>query len=156
DYLSPEAERDNLPAFQQGLAETGYVEGRNVVVEYRWAENHDDRLPALATDLVRRRVAVIIALGTPGALAAKAATQTIPIVFRAGSDPVEIGLVASFNRPAGNITGIANLSGAIVSKRLALLHELLPTVMIATLVNPGNPRFTQAETRDLQAAAGVL
>jgi putative ABC transport system substrate-binding protein len=138
------------------LAETGYVEGRNVVVEYRWAENHDDRLPALAADLVRRGVAVIIALGTPGALAAKAATQTIPIVFRAGSDPVEIGLVASFNRPAGNITGIANLSAYIVSKRLALLHELFPAATIATLVNPGNPRFTQVEIRDLQAAASVL
>jgi putative tryptophan/tyrosine transport system substrate-binding protein len=153
---SPETEREALPAFQQGLAETGYVEGRNVVVEYGWAENHNDRLPALAADVVRRRVAVIVALGTASALAAKAATQTIPIVFRVGNDPIEMGLVASFNRPGGNITGIANLSGPVVSKRLALLHELLPAVMIATLVNPTNPRFTEAETRDLQAAASVL
>jgi putative ABC transport system substrate-binding protein len=156
DSRSPEAERESVPAFRQGLAEIGYVEGRNVVVDYRWAENDIDRLPALAADLVRRRVAVIVALGTTSALAAKAVTQTIPIVFRAGSDPVEIGLVATFNRPAGNLTGVANFSGSMVSKRLALLHELLPSVMIATLVNPANPRFAQIETRDLQAAAGVL
>ena len=156
DSQSPEAARESVAAFQQGLAETGYIEGGNVSVEYRWAENHDDRLPALAADLVRRRVAVIIALGTPSALAAKAAIQAIPIVFRVGTDPVEIGLVASFNRPAGNLTGIANLATNIVSKRLALLHELLPAVMFATLVNPANPRFAQIETRDLQAAAGVL
>jgi putative ABC transport system substrate-binding protein len=156
DSQSPESARESVPAFQQGLAETGYVEGRNVIVEYRWAENQADRLPALAADLVRRRVAVIVALGTPSALAAKAAIQTIPIVFRVGTDPVEIGLVASFNRPAGNLTGIANLSANIVSKRLSLLHELLPAVMFAMLVNPANPRFAQIETRDLQAAAGVL
>jgi putative tryptophan/tyrosine transport system substrate-binding protein len=156
DSQSPEAARESVPAFKQGLAETGYVEGRNVAVEYRWAENDSDRLPALAADLVRRRVAAIVALGTPSALAAKAAIQTIPIVFRVGADPVEIGLVASFNRPGGNLTGIANVGAYIVSKRLALLHELLPTVMIATLVNPANPRFAQIETRDLQAAAGVL
>jgi hypothetical protein len=142
--------------FLQGLKETGYVEGQNVAVEYRWAENHDDRLSPLAADLVRRRVAVIVALGATTALAAKAATQTIPVVFRVGVDPVEIGLVASFNRPAGNLTGIANLSGPIVSKRLALLRELIPAATIATLVNSANPGFAQIETRDLQAAAGVL
>jgi putative ABC transport system substrate-binding protein len=156
DLQSPEAARESVPAFQQGLAETGYVEGRDVTVEYRWAENHIDRLPVLAADLVRRRVTVIVAVSTASALAAKPATQTIPIVFRVGSDPVEIGLVATFNRPAGNLTGIANLSTGIVSKRLALLHELFPAGMIATLVNPANPRFAQIETRDLQAAAGVL
>jgi putative ABC transport system substrate-binding protein len=156
DSRSPETEREGVPAFQQGLAGIGYVEGRNVIVEYRWADNHDDRLSALAADLVRRRVAVIVALGTTTALAAKAATQTIPIVFRVGVDPVEIGLVASFNRPAGNLTGIANLSGPIVSKRLALLRELIPAATIATLVNSANPSFAQNETRDLQAAAGVL
>src|SRR6516225_8575325 len=143
-------------AQQAAMPVIGYVEGRNVIVEYRWADNHDDRLPALAADLVRRRVAVIVALGTPSALAAKAAIQTIPIVFRVGTDPVEIGLVTSFNRPAGNLTGIANLATNIVSKRLALLHELLPAVMFATLVHPANPRFAQIETRDLLAAAGVL
>jgi putative ABC transport system substrate-binding protein len=156
DSRSPETEREGVPAFQQGLAEIGYVEGRNVIVEYRWADNHDDRLSALAADLVRRRVAVIVALGTTTALAAKAATQTIPIVFRVGVDPVEIGLVASFNRPASNLTGIANLSGPMISKRLALLHELLPTATIAALVNPANPSYARIETRDLQAAASVL
>jgi putative tryptophan/tyrosine transport system substrate-binding protein len=142
--------------FFQGLKEAGYVEGQNVAVEYRYAVNQYDRLPALAADLVRRRVAVIVALGTPSALAAKTAIQTIPVVFRVGTDPVEIGLVASFNRPGSNLTGIANVGAYIVSKRLALLHELLPAVMIATLVNPANPNYAQAETRDLQAAAGVL
>jgi putative ABC transport system substrate-binding protein len=138
------------------LAEIGYVEGRNVIVEYSWAENHDDRLSPLAADLVRRRVAVIVALGTTSALAAKAATQTIPIVFRVGVDPVEIGLVASFNRPEGNLTGIANLSAPMISKRLALLHELLPAATIAALVNPANPSYARIETRELQAAASVL
>ena len=142
----------DLPAFQQGLAET--------LRAAMWSSSTAGRR-TMTTGCQRSQPissadAWLIALGTPGALAAKAATQTIPIVFRAGSDPVEIGLVASFNRPAGNITGIANLSGAIVSKRLALLHELLPTVMIATMVNPANPRFTEIETRDLQAAASVL
>ena len=157
DLQSPEAARESVPAFQQGLAETGYVEGRDVTVEYRWAENHIDRLPVLAADLVRRRVTVIVAVSTASALAAKPATQTIPIVFRVGSDPVEIGLVATFNRPAGNLTGIANLSTGIVSKRLALLHELVPGITsIAMLVNPANPSLLQAETKDLQSAAHVL
>jgi putative ABC transport system substrate-binding protein len=139
------------------LAEIGYVEGRNVIVEYRWAENDNDRLSALAADLVRRHVAVIVAATTSSALAAKAATQTIPIVFRVGVDPVEIGLVASFNRPAGNLTGIANLSSYIATKRLALLHELLPAIAsIAILVNPANPDYAQAETKALQSAAHVL
>ena len=119
DGQSLESVQERLPAFRKGLAETGYVEGRNVIVEYRWAENDYDRLSALAAELVRRRVAVIVAVNTSSALAAKAATQTIPIVFRAGSDPVEIGLVASFNRPAGNLTGVAILSGDMTSKRLA-------------------------------------
>jgi putative tryptophan/tyrosine transport system substrate-binding protein len=154
---SPEAARELLLAFRRGLAETGYVEGRNVIVEYLWAENDNDRLPALAADLVRRRVALIVAVTTSSALAAKAATQTIPIIFSMGGDPVALGLVASFNRPAGNLTGIANLSGVLAPKRLALLHELLPAVAsIAMLVNPANPNYTQAETKDLQSAAHVL
>ena len=154
---SPEAARELLPAFRRGLAETGYVEGRNVIVEYRWAENDNDRLSALASNLVRRRVAVIVAVTTSSALAAKAVTQTIPIVFSMGADPVEIGLVASFNRPAGNLTGIANLSSYIATKRLALLHELLPAIAsIAILVNPANPDYAQAETKALQSAAHVL
>jgi putative tryptophan/tyrosine transport system substrate-binding protein len=143
--------------FLQGLKETGYVEGQNVAVEYRFAENQYDRLPALAADLVRRRVAVIVAYTTNTALAAQAATRTIPIVFSMGSDPVALGLVASLNRPTGNLTGVATLSGDIAPKRLALLHELVPSIAsIAMLVNPANPSFVQAETKDLQSAARVL
>ena len=157
DGQSPEAARERLPAFRKGLAETGYVEGRNVIVEYRWAENDNDRLSALAADLVRRRVAVIVAATTSSALAAKAATQTIPIVFNMGSDPIALGLVTSLNRPTGNLTGVAILGADIAPKRLALLHELVPAVAsIAMLVNPSNPKFFQAETKDLQSAAHVL
>jgi putative ABC transport system substrate-binding protein len=154
---SPESEREVLPAFRKGLAETGYVEGRNVIVEYRWAENDYDRLSALAADLVRQRVAVIVTGTTSSTLAAKAATQTIPIVFRIGSDPVGLGLVASLNRLSGNLTGVAVLAGDIAPKRLALLHELVPRIAsIAMLVNPANPSYVQAETKDLQSAAHVL
>jgi putative ABC transport system substrate-binding protein len=157
DGQSPESVREVLPAFRRGLAETGYVEGRNVIVEYHWAENDNDRLSALAADLVRRHVAVIVASTTSSALAAKAATQTIPIVFRIGSDPVTLGLVASLNRPAGNLTGVAILAGYIAPKRLALLHELVPAIAsIAMLVNPANPSYVQAETKDLQSAVHVL
>lgn len=157
DFESAGAARATLPAFQRGLADTGYVEGRNVLVEYRWAEGHYDRLPELAADLVRRQATVIVALTTGSAFAAKVATQTIPVVFRIGSDPVEVGLVASLNRPGGNITGVTNLSAEITAKRLALLHELLPAVTsIALLVNPANTNYTQAETRDLQSATHAL
>jgi putative ABC transport system substrate-binding protein len=157
DGQSPESAQEVLPAFRKGLAETGYVEGRNVTIEYRWAENDNDRLSALAADLVRRHVAMIVAATTSSALTAKAATQTIPIVFRIGSDPVALGLVASLNRPTGNLTGVAVLAGDIAPKRLALLHELVPTITsIAMLVNPANPRLFQAETKDLQSAAHVL
>jgi putative tryptophan/tyrosine transport system substrate-binding protein len=157
DFQSRESTREAIPAFQQGLAETGYVEGRNVVIEYHWAEGNHDRLQGLAADLVRRQVAVIAAVTTPSALAAKAATQTIPVVFRIGSDPVELGLVAGFNRPAGNVTGVALLAADITAKRLGVLHELVPAVAsIAMLINPDNPIYAHAETRDLQSAARGL
>jgi putative tryptophan/tyrosine transport system substrate-binding protein len=145
-----------LSPFRRGLNETGYVEGQNVAIEYRWAEGQNDRLAALAADLVRRQVAVIVAAAAPPAVAAKAATTTIPIVFVLGIDPVQFGLVGSLNRPGGNITGIAILSTELSSKRLDLLHQLLPTApVVAVLVNPTNPR-TEPETRSLQDAAHSL
>jgi putative tryptophan/tyrosine transport system substrate-binding protein len=159
-YLSAgslDPNREVVAAFQRGLSEIGYVEGRNLAVEYRWAEDHDDQLPALAADLIRRQVAVIVAIPTLAALAAKATTESTPIVFSVGSDPVAIGLVASLNRPGGNLTGISNLLFAVVAKRLQLLHELVPTApSIAYLVNPTNPVFAEPETRELQGAARTL
>jgi putative tryptophan/tyrosine transport system substrate-binding protein len=147
-----------LRAFHQGLKETGHVEGENVAIEYRWAENQNDRLPALAADLVRRRVTVITAAGsTPAALAAHAATTTIPIVFGIGTDPVQLGLVTSLSRPGGNITGVSTLSLEVGAKRLELLREVVPTATtMALLVNPTSPALSEPATRDLQAAARAL
>jgi putative tryptophan/tyrosine transport system substrate-binding protein len=137
---SPDLVADRLRAFRLGLAETGYTEGQNVGIEYRWAENQDYRLPALAAELVVRRVVVIFAGGSVPALTAKAATTTIPIIFSIGEDPVQAGLVASLNRPGGNVTGASNLTVEVVAKRLELLHKLVPTApILAALVNPANP-----------------
>jgi putative ABC transport system substrate-binding protein len=152
----PDHFTDRLRYFRQGLSEMGYVEGRNVEIEYRWAEDQYDRLPALAADLVRRRVAVIVSIGTPAALAAKAATTTIPIVFATSDDPVELGLVASLNRPAGNLTGTAGLATEMAPKRLQLLHELLPNAtLFGVLADPSFPT-TPSVIADLRAAARTL
>jgi putative ABC transport system substrate-binding protein len=154
---APETSAAFVAAFRKGLSEQGFSEGHNVAIEYRWANNEPERLPGLASDLVRRRVAVIVAPGTSAAvLAAKAATKTIPIVFRTGGDPVELGFVASLNRPGGNITGINAMSLEVGTKRLGLLHELLPgAARFAVLFNPNDPNAAQY-TKDLQVAASAI
>jgi len=145
-----------VTSFRQGLKEAGYVDGYNVAIEFRWAEGHYDQLPAMAADLVRRQVTVIVTGGTPAAFAAKEATSTIPTVFSVGIDPVQLGLVGSLNRPGGNVTGTAVLTVELGAKKLEMLHELLPTAAaIALLVNPTNPNV-ESETRVVQDAARLL
>jgi putative ABC transport system substrate-binding protein len=153
---SPETAASDVAAFRRGLGETGYVEGRNVAIEYRWAEGRNDRLPGLAADLVGRRAAVIAAISTPPALAAKAATSTIPIIFTTAADPVEARLVTSLNRPGGNLTGVTTLNLELGPKRLELLREMIPAAtIIALLVNPTN-LIAETQSRDLRAAARSL
>jgi ABC-type uncharacterized transport system substrate-binding protein len=155
---SPETNMDRLRGFHRGLKETGYVEGENVTIVYRWAENQIDRLPELTADLVRRQVAVIAAVGgAASVLAAKAATTTIPIVFNINEDPVRLGLVASLARPGGNLTGINFLSGELVAKRLELLHELVPAATrLAVLVSPVTATNTETTLRSVQSAARAI
>jgi putative ABC transport system substrate-binding protein len=154
---SPAAFASRVRAFRQGLGETGYAEGRNVAIEFRWAEGQHNRLSALAADLVSRQVAVIVAPGgAPAALAAKSATTTIPIVFEMGADPIAMGLVGSLNRPGGNLTGVSSLNVEVTPKRLEILHELVPTAaVLAVLVNPTSPT-ADSQLRNLQAAANTL
>ena len=146
-----------MSAFLKGLSEAGFVDGRNVAIEYRWAEGQIDRLPNLVADLVNRQVSVIAATGTPAALAAKAATTNIPIVFETASDPIQIGLVTSLNRPGANVTGVTQLTVGLVPKEMELLRELFPKARVmALLVNPTDPAVAETESREVQSAASTL
>jgi ABC-type uncharacterized transport system substrate-binding protein len=157
DSTSPDVHTNLLRSFRQGLNETGFVEGSNVAIEYRWSDGQYGRLPELAADLAHREVSVITTIdGSASALAAKAATSTIPVIFRIGADPVALGLVASLNRPGGNVTGVTSLTVEVGPKRLEVLHQLVPTATVmALLLNPTSP-FAETLTRDLQAAARML
>ena len=157
NVASPDGYRSMVSAFRHGLQESGYEEGRNVAIEYRWAGGDNDRLPAMVAELVQRQVTVIAATSTPAALAAKAATTTIPIVFETGGDPIALGLVASLSRPGGNVTGVSQLNVVMAPKRLELLHEVLPTAsVIALVVNPTNPAVAEVVLRASQVAAQTL
>ena len=154
---SPDTNADRMRGFRQSLKDTGYVEGENVAIEYRWAEGQFDRLPALAAELVRRQVAVIAAFGNSAAVAAKAATTAIPIVFNVGEDPVRLGLVASLARPGGNATGINFYSNELTAKRLALLREMVPVATrVAVLVSPSNVAMSESTVGDMTAAARAM
>ena len=152
--MSPNEGESSAAAFRRGLQESGYIVGQNVAIEYHWAEQQIDRLPAMAADLVKRRVTVIATGTTPAVLAAQAATTTIPIVFETGSDPVRLGLVANLNQPGGNATGVSSLIVEVGPKRLELLHELLPTAKVmAHLLNPDDRALAQAQAREVLSAA---
>jgi putative tryptophan/tyrosine transport system substrate-binding protein len=154
---TPDLYADRLRAFRKGLSEAGYIEGQNVAIEYRWAEGLNDRLPALAADLINQRVAVLVATSTPAVLALKAATSTIPIVFFVAGDPVALGLVASLNRPGGNLTGTTSLTLEVGSKWLQLLHETVPTATaFAVLINPTSPNLAEAQSKELGTAGRSL
>ena len=157
NIASSDGYRPMVNAFRQGLQESGYVEGPDVKIEYRWAEGQIDQLPAMAAELVRSQVSVIAATSTPAALAAKAATTTIPIIFEMAGDPVSLGLVAGLDRPGGNVTGVANLNIGITPKRLQLLYEVVPTARsVALLVNPANPTVAETQARETRSAAQTL